>query len=221
MDGPERPRRLAGSTTRGRTTRDRVLTAAAGLVHARGVERTTLDDVRAATGVSKSQLYHYFDGKADLVHAVVARHAETVLAAQQPELDAIDSFAGLARWRDKLVGLQEQHGCALGCPLGSLVADLAGDDELGRLALVSAFAAWQGRLRHGLEVMRDHGELAESADPEALALGLLTAIQGGLLLAHATRSVRPLRVALDMAIDGLRARAPALTAAGPGAAGRC
>gem|GEM_PF-1211250 len=165
----ERTGRAAGSTVRGRATRDRVVAAAAQLVHTRGVERTTLDEVRAATGVSKPRLYHYFADKADLVRAVVARQGEAVLAAQQPELDAIDSFAGLLRWRDKVNAMQEQHGCALGCPLGSLVAELA-DDELGRLAL-----------------------------------GLLAATQGGLLLAQTTRSVRPLQVALDMALERVRA----------------
>lgn len=196
--------RAGAPTARGRATCDRIVGAAAELIHARGVRGTTLDDVRAATAVSKSQLYHYFTGKADLVRAVVARQSHAVLAAQQPELDAIDSFAALERWRDKVVALAAQDGCALGCPLGSLVAVLA-DDELGRLALDTAFDAWQQRLQHGLEMMRDRGELGTSADPEALALGLLAATQGGLLLAQSSRSVRPLQVALDLALGQVRA----------------
>jgi len=210
MGTAEQPGRVAGSTARGRATRDRVVTAASYLVHARGVERTTLDDVRAATGVSKSQLYHYFTDKADLVRAVVARQGEAVLQAQQPELDAIDSFDGLLLWRDKLVELQAGPGRMLGCPLGSMVNELAGADELGRLALVSAFDAWQDRLRDRLAVMRERRELAESADVDTLALALLTATQGGLLMAQATRSVRPLQVALDTALERVRAE---LTAA--------
>lgn len=188
------------STARGRATRDRIVAAAAELIHARGVERTSLDDVRAATDVSKSQLYHYFSDKADLVRAVVARQSQAVLAAQQPELDAIDSLAGLRRWRDKVLALQEGHGCTLGCPLGTLVAELS-DDELGRHALVDGFAGWQERLRDGLAAIRDHGEIVPSADVDALATGLLAATQGGLLLAHTTRSVVPLQAALDMALE--------------------
>jgi hypothetical protein len=49
--------------------------------------------------------------------------------------------------------------------------------------------------------MRERGELAASADPRELALALLTAVEGGLLLAKTTRSSRPLEIALDMAID--------------------
>lgn len=195
----------AALTGRGRATRERITAAAAELMHARGVARTSLDDVLAATGTSKSQLYHYFGDKSDLVRAVVARQAEAVLQAQQPELDAIDSFAALLRWRDKLVALQERHGCSRGCPLGSLATELAGSDELGRQALVAAFSAWQDRLRAGLATLRDRGELDGHANLDALALGLLTAAQGGLLLAHTTRSVRPLEVALDTALGQVRA----------------
>jgi TetR/AcrR family transcriptional regulator, transcriptional repressor for nem operon len=49
--------------------------------------------------------------------------------------------------------------------------------------------------------MLERGELAPSADPQDLALALLGAAQGGLLLAKATRSSRPLEIALDMAVD--------------------
>ena len=195
---------LSGSTARGRATRERIVAAASRLVYARGVEGTTLDDVRAATGVSKSQLYHYFTDKADLVRAVVAWQGAAVLAAQQPELEAIDSLAALQRWRDKVVALQEEHRGGLGCPLGMLVAQLAHDD-LARRALGSAFAAWHEGLRRGLAVMQERGELGGSADLDALAWGLLAAIQGGLVLAQAARSLHPVEVALDVALAQVRA----------------
>jgi AcrR family transcriptional regulator len=48
------------------------------LAHRRGAAATRLDDVMAATGTSKSQLYHYFAGKDALIREVVnirvARH---------------------------------------------------------------------------------------------------------------------------------------------------
>src|SRR4051794_7025224 len=48
------PRRL---TRRGLATRDRIVRAAATLMYTKGVNGTTLDDVRIASGTSKSQLY--------------------------------------------------------------------------------------------------------------------------------------------------------------------
>ena len=48
--------------------------------------------------------------------------------------------------------------------------------------------------------MRDDGELVPEADPDELALTMMSALQGGLLMAQTTRSVRPLELALNMAL---------------------
>ena len=49
--------------------------------------------------------------------------------------------------------------------------------------------------------MRNNGELAAQADPAELALTVMSALQGGLLMAQATRSARPLELALNMALQ--------------------
>jgi AcrR family transcriptional regulator len=45
----------------------RIVEAAAELIYAKGAERVSLDEVMEATGASRSQLYHYFANKDDLV----------------------------------------------------------------------------------------------------------------------------------------------------------
>lgn len=202
------PATVAGPvlTARGRATRDRILGAAARLMHERGVAGTSLDDVRAATGTNKSQLYHYFADKSALVRAVVERQVEQVLAAQQPELDDLDSMPALRRWADRVVALNEQGGCVGGCPLGRLASELADDDAAARAGLFAGFEAWQESLAAGIRLMRGRGELAQDADPDMLALALLAAAQGGLLLAQTARSPAPLHVALHHALDGIEAR---------------
>src|SRR5213078_2731153 len=102
-------------TARGAATRSRIVEAAADLIYAHGVERTSLDDVIAETGVSKSQLYHYFADKDALVLEVIARQTERVLDAQSPHLEALDSLSALKAWRDAIVRLNKAaHG--KGCP---------------------------------------------------------------------------------------------------------
>ncbi|WP_100500013.1 TetR/AcrR family transcriptional regulator [Geodermatophilus chilensis] len=193
-------------TARGRATRERIVAAAAALIHQRGVAGTSLDDVRAVTGTSKSQLYHYFSDKAALVGAVVERQLQQVLQAQQAELDGLDSMAALRRWRDRVVALNRQVGCVGGCPLGRLASELAESDPVARAGLVGGFDTWRERLTAGLRVMQERGEMVGDADPDTLALGLLAAVQGGLLLAQTTRSVTPLEVALDLALAGIESR---------------
>src|SRR5919202_869551 len=90
-------------TVKGRATRARIVAAAAGLVGERGVAGTSLDDVIERAAVSKGQLYHYFQDKADLLRAVVAHQADTVLAAQEPQLRALDGWDSIRARLDRLV----------------------------------------------------------------------------------------------------------------------
>jgi len=187
-------------TARGPATRARIVEAAADLIYAHGVERTSLDDVMAASEVSKSQLYHYFADKDALVLEVIARQTERVLDAQRPHVEALDSLAALKAWRDAIVRLNKATQ-GKGCPLGSLASELANDSEPARTRLADGFSMWHDRIERGLARMRERGELAVSADPHDLGLALLSAVEGGLLLAKTAQSSRPLKIALDMAID--------------------
>lgn len=187
-------------TARGAATRSRIVNAAADLIYTRGVDRTSLDDVMAESGVSKSQLYHYFDDKDALVLEVINLQAERVLHAQQPHLGAMDSLKTLRLWRDAVVQLNKRAG-SKGCALGSLASELANDSEAARKRIAASFAMWSDSLEQGLAKMRERGELSPSANPHELAVALLSAVEGGLLLSKATKRSRPLEIAIDMAID--------------------
>lgn len=65
----------------------RLLATATRMFAERGFERTSVQDIVDAAGVTKGALYHYFGSKDDLLHEVYAR----VLRMQQERLDA---FAG-------------------------------------------------------------------------------------------------------------------------------
>lgn len=193
-------------TARGAATRARIVNVAADLIYERGVERTSLDDVMARSSVSKSQLYHYFADKDALVREVITLQTERVLSAQRPHLGAMDSLKALKAWRDAIVELNTRAG-SKGCPLGSLASELANDSEAARIRLADGFALWSDSIEQGLTKMRERGEIDASANPHDLALALLSALQGGLLLAKTSRSSRPLEAALDMAIDHVARRA--------------
>src|SRR6201986_2102259 len=105
-------------TRRGQQTRTRIVAAAAELMFENGVAETTLEDIRAAAGVSGSQVYHYFEDKQALVRAVIDYQANAVLDAQGAHLDHLDTMPGLRAWRDFLVEHQRRLGVRGGCPIG-------------------------------------------------------------------------------------------------------
>ena len=187
-------------TPKGQRTRERIVEAAADLMLRQGFAGTTLDDVKAAAGVGSSQLYHYFDGKADLVQAIIARHTELIVARHEALLRELDTLAALHDWRDFVVGTQRSLDCRGGCPIGSLGSEVAEYDEVAREAISASMSRWEAALRQGLSRLRDSGALAPEADPAALALSLIVALQGGLLLGKIHGSTAPLEAALDTAL---------------------
>ena len=75
--------------------RRELIDCAQGMFLSRGYERTTINDVIVATGLSKGAFYHHFRSKEDLLEAIAARFAEQSLgfvAAVQAERDALASL---------------------------------------------------------------------------------------------------------------------------------
>jgi TetR/AcrR family transcriptional regulator, transcriptional repressor for nem operon len=196
MAATRRPRAAGELTPKGEQTRQRIVIAAAQVMFDRSVAETTIEDVRAAAGVSSSQVYHYFTDKKALVQAVIEYQDQTIVGGQEPMLVSLDSLEGLSAWRDFLIAHQEQLGCRGGCPIGSLGSELAETDNDARVRVAASFRRWEGAIRSGLRGMQARGELG-SADPDALALATLAALQGGLLLTQMQRSTTPLATALD------------------------
>jgi TetR/AcrR family transcriptional repressor of nem operon len=195
-------------TRKGQATRDRIVEAAAGLMFRQGVAGTTTEQVQAAARVSASQIFHYFADKRALVRAVIAYQAEAVLTAQQPLLARLDSMEALRAWADLYVSVEEQLKYEGGCPLGSLGSEVAETDAAARQDVERGFARWEEAIRDGLRAMYARGDLRHSADPDALALALLTALQGGLLMTKIRRDPAPLRAVLDVVLAHIESLTP-------------
>lgn len=198
------PQRL---TRKGQATRDRIVAAAAALIFEHGVAGTSIEDVQAAAGVSSSQLYHYFGDKKTLVLAVVTYQTRAVLDGQQPLLGHLDSLESLRTWGDAIVGMQRERHCQGGCPIGSLASELADIWPDARADLADGFAEWEAAIRAGLRAMHDRGELRQDADPDQLALAVLAALQGGLLLTQTRRDTAALEAALGAMFDHIESLA--------------
>jgi TetR/AcrR family transcriptional repressor of nem operon len=191
-------------TVRGAATRDRIVHAAADLMYVKGVHATTLDDVRAATGTSKSQLYRHFPDKDTLVHAVIALRGQQVIERETQRLGRFNSFSGLVRWRNALIQANALQNGAYGCALGSMASELSDQDEQARTLLADLFKTWEGLIATGLERMQANGALKPDADSGQLAVGLMAAVQGGYLLSNTAHDVRPMELAIDMALEHLK-----------------
>ncbi len=135
------------STDKGRLTRDRIVSAATEVVAEKGALGASLDEVGARAPASRSQLYHYFDDKTDLLLAVAEATNETVLGGQRDLFANLDTWDELVRWADALVTFQEERGGKGGCPIANLLGQLGERDDVIRSELASGFDRWEADIR--------------------------------------------------------------------------
>jgi TetR/AcrR family transcriptional regulator, transcriptional repressor for nem operon len=189
------------ATRKGRETRMRIVAAAADLIYTRGEAQTSIRDVKAAAGISGSQMTHYFPDRDALIHAVVEYRANEVIEfLDQPEIKELDTLKKLRKWGRLTVEAQRARGTQGGCVLGSLVAQLSERDEIARRGIAVGFEVWTDALADGIARIKKSGELGRRADPHKLAVGLLASLQGGYTMAQATQDIAPMDTAVRSAI---------------------
>lgn len=190
-------------TAKGAATRQRIVDGAALLIREQGVVNVGLDDIRAATATSKSQLFHYFpDGKADLMLAVARREAEQVIAEQLPQLGDLTTWRKWQAWRRRVIKMYDEQ--REGCALSALVGQLGLGDTTTRQIVGDMLDRWLQYLVDGVEALRASGEIDQSVDPVRAATAILTAVNGGATMLVATDRIHYLETALTEAIDDLR-----------------
>ena len=183
--------------------RQPIIDAAVTLFRRQGYAGTGLSDIVEQSGAPKGSLYHYFPaGKPSIAVAAVEeagrRVAATVaqLARETPSAGALlRAHAGL------LAGWMRQSGFRDGCPITTILLELAPADRAVAQAGRDAYAA---RLAILAEKLVADGFPAARAQRLA---GLCTsAIQGALIQARVERSGAPLELAaaeLSLMLDDL------------------
>jgi TetR/AcrR family transcriptional regulator, transcriptional repressor for nem operon len=156
--------------------RERLVTAAARVLHEQGVEKTTLADIAQAADVPVGNIYYYFKTKDQLVGAAIDAHGQGL----QVIIDALDRLpAPQERLKALVHGWVEQRDLAAryGCPTGTLACELdKRDDGLNReIADV---------MRRLLDWVEGQFEEMGRSDARELAYALIAAYQGISLLTN-------------------------------------
>ncbi len=204
-------------TERGTATRARIIEGAAREIQEHGAT-VTLDDIRAVTRTSKSQLFHYFPaGKEQLLLAVAEHEAARVLEDQQPFLGEFSDRAGLLAWRDAVIERYRAQGVQ--CPLAAIMGEVGRATPAARAITTTLILEWERQIAAGIERMRRVGIVDGSIDSARAARVVIAGIQGGVAIMLVTGSLDYLTAALDAAIDGLgsgEATAPGVRGPGSG-----
>lgn len=172
-----------------RSTRDRLVGAAARLFQERGYAATGLAEILSLSGAPKGSLYHYFPGgKEDLAIAAAELAGARFRESLTQEMEAASSTPDLVRrFGARLAGWLEQSSFTKGCPLATLALEQAPHSPALSETLAELFAGWQDILETRL--MADGVAATRRAE---LATLILSGLEGALILARVQRSSAPL-----------------------------
>ena len=179
LRGHEKKRRLRDPER----TRERLLQAAFREVHRTGFQSAGIDTILAAANVTKGALYHHFDSKEALGHAIV----EEIIAKLVHD-GWLRPLLGEGQPIDILIGIVRRipnrpHDIRAGCPLLNLAQEMSPLDEQFRKRLERLFLAWQGGVATLLRKGQSQGTVRRDLNADEAASFLVAMVEGYVSLA--------------------------------------
>lgn len=188
------------------STRERILRTGAAIIHRRGYAATGLKEILDAAGAPKGSFYHYFPSKEAFVLAVIeydeawlGELGRSVLARED-----LSTLEQLQLFVARVGTIQAEGGYVLGCPIGNLVQELAGQTEVFRRRLAVSLAGLTGFFEKLVQAGQSTGEFDPSLDAVDVAGFLAGAWQGALLRMKTDQSDRPLAAFVRQTVRLLR-----------------
>lgn len=181
---------------RGAATREKILDIAKSAVLAKGFEATSIEEIIAEAGLTKSGFFYHFHDKNELARSLVRRFREQVDGALE------DTFGRARELSDDplqsfLIGLKlfaelvaEEHSDGSGCIIASICyQERLFDREV--LAMVRDFAqSWRERFRFYLDEIAARYPIAPGVEVDDLSDMLACIIDGAIIMARTIRDHR-------------------------------
>ncbi|MFQ5960564.1 MAG: TetR/AcrR family transcriptional regulator [Candidatus Methylomirabilales bacterium] len=180
-------------------TKEQILHAACRLIHRRGFNNTSLDQILRESGVGKGNFYYHFKSKDELGHAVLDRLAswtEEQVGREVFRGDG-DPLAEIFRFFDLVVEMQREMGCVGGCPLGNLALELSDIHDGFRQRIEEILTTWRNQISGALTRAQAKGQLARNMQLDRVAEFIIAGIEGGILLAKTHKDLTVLEGCLD------------------------
>lgn len=178
-------------------TRERILETTAALLQRHGFHGTSLKTVLEESGTPRGSLYYYFPGgKEQLVlEAMREQIEEATRILEELMAGGSDPAGGVRAYIESAAEMVEDSGYAFGCPVAPIVLDLVSEPSALAAACRRALTDWQRVLRDGFEAAG-----IAPARAASLAVTVVSALEGALILARSQRTTEPLHtVAREMA----------------------
>jgi TetR/AcrR family transcriptional repressor of nem operon len=189
-------------------TRASLLQAAFEEMHRSGFRGSDVQTILRAAGVTKGAMYHHFESKEALGHAVVDEVIADLTREkwQLPLRDArnaVDALIGIVR----STSLRPEH-LSRGCPLNNVSQEMSPLDEGFRRRTAKVFGDWHQAVAAALRDGMLRGTVRKDVDPDETATFLIAAYEGYMSLAKNSQDAGALQAGQKTLIRYLESLRP-------------
>ncbi len=181
------------------SAKDKILEAALMLIRAKGYSATTVDDLCAASDVTKGAFFHHFKNKDDLAVAA-AEHWSKVTgevfeaAPYHRNADPLQRVLGYLEFRKQLL---RGEVAEFTCLVGTMVQETFDSSPEIRAACEASISGHAAKIESDIaEAMRQHG-IRASWTAKSLALHTQAVLQGAFILAKAKDDAKVAAASID------------------------
>ncbi|WP_413512023.1 TetR/AcrR family transcriptional regulator [Myroides odoratus] len=178
--------------TKAERTKQFILDTAAPLYNQKGISGVNVDDVLAATKLTKGCLYSHFENKEDLTEQVI----DLLLKRVTEKLKAEISKGKTAK--SKIFHLLDFHKNPIetfvsgGCPIFNTAVDADDNHPLLKEKVAAVFRAGQENLVNILKEGIQAGEFTDKLDPIVFAFKLIACLEGGMVMCRVMNTTKPM-----------------------------
>jgi TetR/AcrR family transcriptional regulator, transcriptional repressor for nem operon len=180
------------------SNRDRLLDLAEQLVLQKGFASTSIEELIAGVGITKSGFFYHFKDKNDLARALMTRYLEAdeqVLndifnRAAELHDDPLHSFLiGLKLFAEMMAKVHDVHP---GCLAASVCYQDQLFDQQIRQMNAEGMLAWRKRFRAQLGIIADRYPPRIEIDLDTMADMMMALVEGGIILSKVLKDNRAL-----------------------------
>ncbi|UYI49495.1 TetR/AcrR family transcriptional regulator [Vibrio natriegens] len=177
--------------------REYVLSSAMNEFIAKGYNKTSMQDLKRATGLHPGSIYCAFDNKRGLLLASLDHYATTKSQAFEQFFDDPKKIlSGFERYLHDIIEFSECES-GKGCLLQKALSELDQQDEEIEAIICNMLEQWKLSIQSKLELAKENKEIASGTDCELLSDFLVMNIYG----LRAFASTRPTEARLGHLVD--------------------
>lgn len=179
--------------TKSEKTKHFILETAAPLYNEKGIAGVNIDDVLAATKLTKGCLYGHFESKEDLSIQVVDQMLKKVTekmttAVSQGKTAKAKIFAFMDFYKNPI-----DTYISGGCPIFNIAVEADDNHPSIKEKIAATFRAGQEGLTNILKEGIASGEFSADLDAPVFAFKMVSAVEGGIVMCRTMNTIEPMQ----------------------------